>query len=1283
MRETTTPRRGFLFLGRQQLNLDVRSHHNNETLSVIARLRQFFAPLFQANYQRKVLVFALLSMVLIALWFWSQSRLPALDTKAQLGDRNSISAIAFDILIPIEASMSYWQRVWATSVNWAYTNWKGMSFGLLFAGVFMTLLQHMPSLNWGTNRLFNSFRGMFVGVPLSVCVNCTTPIAHSMYQAGARLETMLATLMSSPTLNVIVLTMSFTLLPFHLALIKLIVVLIFILIFIPILVRVWGPKQELRHEQARVLEQYKALEQNSDGDDAQACSIDASCELLQQKGWLESLKVFLGDCIKNLWFIVKTTLPFMLIAGVLGALTIEAVSFGEIKDWPLHLGSLLAVAVIGVFLPVPIAFDIVVVGILIASGLPIAYCMVLLFALGIYSIYPALVIGRYISWKLSSAIFFAALIVAATAGYAAQIIDDHIVSQDKANVVAALSEDMTAVDQRAMNTLFRACHSLKSAENCLKQGVGLRDRWSQSACDELKVDEIAVCRTLLSSGQKKLCAQVEDHARIRCMLGKIPQSIRQEKNAEELCQGFELDSSGCTRLRYIIVLDKETSVKTCQQLADKAMTGQCFAYMAWQTAVKNADYKFCQQVSDVRMREGCEIESQLANLSKQFNVLYGVTHGLKRNPWSEQLAQPISEDSTVLSSLVLNDLNVRDSGDVSVYARTLYPSHSGDAEKAFTLVAAEDIGITHRSPFSLMNMMEPFKYGRGVASGDINQDGWLDLVFAMPSGVAAYINVGGKFKRIPLTLFFSRDLNVFAVALVDLNADGWLDLYLSTYQSDNIILWNQNGQFDVEQPYRFHQPSRVLTIAPGFADLDADGDVDIYEGNWSIGTERNFRPTFSENIIWKNQLAESGVATFQEHSIEAAEQLALIGGDWGETLSVLLSDLDQDGKTDIAVANDRVGPDLFYFGSADGQWVPETYSAGRIPSAAFHTMSFESADFNNDGLLDIFSVDLMAGPGPDTDYCDYLKPSMPARSSLCWEKVDAWEAVHQGSPEYCLGLSEQVAKDDCLITAATVMAHRTGDIALCELISETFVDQKNFCRLIAAEPSSGPEYDLEDQIPQTPANHLLMASVDGRYQSRAAEAGVDNSYWAWNAKAADLDLDGYLDIYVGNGYGFSDATSMFDPHANVFYHNQRDGSFKMAETAFGLDDWMNTPTYTLIDIDADGDQDLINNGIVSQPRLYLNNSQSPRLVVSLKSSGNNKSCISCFVTLETSRDGEVLSQIREIKASGGFLSFDAPLAFFGIPQGSEISKLVVRWPDQEETVVTENLLVNQFIELRR
>jgi len=87
--------------------------------------------------------------------------------------------------------------------------------------------------------------------------------------------------------------------------------------------------------------------------------------------------------------------------------------------------------------------------------------------------------------------------------------------------------------------------------------------------------------------------------------------------------------------------------------------------------------------------------------------------------------------------------------------------------------------------------------------------------------------------------------------------------------------------------------------------------------------------------------------------------------------------------------------------------------------------------------------------------------------------------------------------------------------------------------------------------------------------------------------------------------------------------------------------------------------------------------------VSLKSSGNNKSCISCFVTLETSRDGEVLSQIREIKASGGFLSFDAPLAFFGIPQGSEISKLVVRWPDQEETVVTENLLVNQFIELRR
>ena len=77
-------------------------------------------------------------IVLIAAFFWDQSRIPALTEKAQMGMRTQIDAIAFDIVYPVLDQYTLLKRITFTSINWAYTNWKGMAFGLLFGAAFLS-----------------------------------------------------------------------------------------------------------------------------------------------------------------------------------------------------------------------------------------------------------------------------------------------------------------------------------------------------------------------------------------------------------------------------------------------------------------------------------------------------------------------------------------------------------------------------------------------------------------------------------------------------------------------------------------------------------------------------------------------------------------------------------------------------------------------------------------------------------------------------------------------------------------------------------------------------------------------------------------------------------------------------------------------------------------------------------------------------------------------------------------------------------------------------------------
>jgi uncharacterized membrane protein YraQ (UPF0718 family) len=94
--------------------------------------------------------------------------------------------------------------------------------------------------------------------------------------------------------------------------------------------------------------------------------------------------------------------PLMVLAAVLGALAAETIPQQGLQA-PATLGGIVLVALVGTFLPVPMAFDVVIAYVAMSRGVALPYVVTILCTLGIYSVYSFLVVGKTISWKIAAA----------------------------------------------------------------------------------------------------------------------------------------------------------------------------------------------------------------------------------------------------------------------------------------------------------------------------------------------------------------------------------------------------------------------------------------------------------------------------------------------------------------------------------------------------------------------------------------------------------------------------------------------------------------------------------------------------------------------------------------------------------------------------------------------------------------------------------------------------------------------------------------------------------------
>ncbi len=336
-------------------------------------------------------------IVATAVTFWSGSRYPSLDEKAVMGGLAALEdPLAFEALIQIQPDDGSMRRIVFTTINWVETILEGMAFGLVIGACLLTLIG-MIAVRGHRNGFVNAVIGVAIGSPLGVCVNCSAPVAKGMHDGGARLETTLATMFSSPTLNIIVLTMLFSIFPFYLAVIKLVQTLVFILVIVPLLSR-WV----FRSERVQTY-------------DDTVCAVPAPPVAPSDESWFAAARQAAMLLGRNLGYIVIRTVPLMLLAGFLGAVVVHTIPLETLVNIEPGILSVSVVALVGIFLPVPVAFDLVLVAVLISAGAPMVYSMTLLFTLGIFSVYPFFIVWNTISRRVA-VVLSAILIMIGIAG---------------------------------------------------------------------------------------------------------------------------------------------------------------------------------------------------------------------------------------------------------------------------------------------------------------------------------------------------------------------------------------------------------------------------------------------------------------------------------------------------------------------------------------------------------------------------------------------------------------------------------------------------------------------------------------------------------------------------------------------------------------------------------------------------------------------------------------------------------------------------------------------------
>lgn len=295
---------------------------------------------------------------------------------------------------------------------------------------------------------------------------------------------------------------------------------------------------------------------------------------------------------------------------------------------------------------------------------------------------------------------------------------------------------------------------------------------------------------------------------------------------------------------------------------------------------------------------------------------------------------------------------------------------SSTEKTLFVDLASSHTGIFFENSLSYseeFNMIDYLYYydGGGVALGDINNDGMVDIYLVSNEGDnALYLNLGEmKFKEISESAGVrSPGSWKTGVSMVDINGDGLLDIYqcrLGNYKGitgKNELYINQGDLTFVEEAANYNLDFSGFATQTAFFDMDNDGDLDAYLLNHSVHSSNSFGDTSLRAAV--DSL--SGDRLYRNDNnffVDISAQSGIYQSTLGYGLGIGLSDINRDGFTDIFVANDFMENDFLYLNNQDETFT-EVYQQ-MADYTSLSSMGCDLSDFNNDGLVDIITLDML------------------------------------------------------------------------------------------------------------------------------------------------------------------------------------------------------------------------------------------------------------------------------------------------------------------------------------
>jgi tetratricopeptide (TPR) repeat protein/peroxiredoxin len=531
-------------------------------------------------------------------------------------------------------------------------------------------------------------------------------------------------------------------------------------------------------------------------------------------------------------------------------------------------------------------------------------------------------------------------------------------------------------------------------------------------------------------------------------------------------------------------------------------------------------------------------------------------------------------------------------------------------------------------------------YGHnGVSVADIDNDGFDDLYVCQPAGLPnrLYRNRGdGTFEDITQSSGLGILENTACALFADFSNHGRQDVIV-VRANGPLLLENQGGGKFRQKPdaFQFSTPPLGTFTGAAAADYDGDGWLDIYFCLYSY-----YHGTGQYNYPSPYHDAENGPPNFLMHNQrdgtfrDVTAETGMNQNNTRYSFCCGWSDYNRDGWPDLYVVNDFGGKNL-YRNNGDGTFTDVAAQAGVEDIGA--GMSVSWLDYDNDGAADLYVANMWTAAG---------------------ERVSTQEIFKKESSKAVRSLYQKHAMGNSLL-------HNCG----------------------------------------------------AAFDDATSSSGVGMGRWAWSSDAFDFDHDGFQDLYIANGMvsgpSRQDLNSFFwrqvvacspdqarasHPYEqgwnainelirsdgtwsgyerNVFYANNRDGTFSNVSGAVGLDFVEDGRAFALADFDHDGRPEVfLKNRNAPQLRLLKNVMEGlpPSIAFRLQGTKSNRDAIGASVTIETGFG----RQTRMLQAGSGFLSQHGKDVFFGLGQTRGPVRASIRWPSGRVQEV-HNLPINHRI----